>query len=112
MGVNRRGVGDQSIQRAKRRNGGKDRKQRKEHDPTRHREQPVVVETRIDAPEDVLPSGPWDLPRNHGMSPPARLLSTANLGRSRLVVFDLALRPLLGIGVRRRTGFARSLAAL
>ena len=112
MRVNRRGVGDQSVERDERRNGGKDRQQRKEDDATRDSEQPVVVETRIDAPEDVLPSGPGDLPRNHGMSSPARLLGAANLGRNRLVVLDLLLRPLVGDQVRRRRGFARSLATL
>jgi hypothetical protein len=110
MGVDRRSVGDQSIKRDERRNGGKDRQQGEKDNAARDGEQPIVIQARIDAPENILPPGPGDLPRNHGMSSPARLLRAAHLGGNRLVVLDLLLRPLVGIHVRRRTGFVQSLA--
>src|SRR3984885_172404 len=83
---------------------------REKDNAARDGEQPIVIQARIDAPENILPPGPGDLPRNHGMSSPARLLRPAHLGGNRLVVLDLLLRPLVGIHVRRRAGFFRSLA--
>ena len=107
MGINRRGVGDQSVERDERRNRGKDRQQRKEDDPSRDSKQPIVIHARIDAPEDILPPCPGNLPRSHGVPSPARLLRSAQLRGNRLVVLELLSWPLVGIDLCRRTRFAR-----
>src|SRR3984957_16732082 len=112
MRVNRRGVRDQSVKRDERRKGGKDRQQREEDDATSDSEQPIIIHARIEAPENILPPGPGVLPRNPGMSAPARLPRPPHLGANRLVVLDLLLRPLAGIHVRRRAGFFRSPAGV
>src|SRR4029077_13677356 len=102
MGSNRRGVRDQSVERDERRNRGKDRQQRKEDDSSRNSKQPVVIHARIDAPEDIGPPRPGNLPRSQGVSSPARLLRSAQLSRNRLVVLELLSWPLDGIDPCRR----------
>ena len=112
MGVNRRGVRYQSVKRDERRNCGKDRQQRIKDDPSRDSKQSIVVDAGIDAPQDILPACPRDLPRRSRAPSPALLLRPTNLRRDRLVVFDLLPRPFVGIDLRRRRQFAWSFAAL
>jgi hypothetical protein len=102
MGVNRRSVRYQSVERDERRNCGKDRQQRIEDDPRRDSKQSIVVDAGIDAPEDILPARPGNLPRSGCAPAPALLLGPMNLRGDRLVVFDLLPRPLVGIDLRRR----------
>ena len=110
--VNRRGVRDQSVERDERRNCGKDRQQRIEDDPSRDSEQPVVIDARINAPEDILPSCPGNVPRSRRAPSPPRLLRSAQLRGNRLIVLELLPWPLVGIDLCRRTRFARDLATL
>ena len=112
MRVNGRSVGDQSVERDERSDGREDRQQRIEDDASRDSEQPVVIHARIDAPEDILPTCPGNLPRSQGVASPALLLCSAQLGGNRLIVLDLLLRPFVGIDLGRRTSFVGSLAVL
>ena len=112
MGVYRRGVGDQSIERDERRNCRKDRQQRIEDDASRDGEQPVVDHARVDAPKDVFPPCPGNFPRRQSVSSPALLFRSAYLRRNRLIVLQLLPWPLVGIGRQHRGCIGGDFASL
>ena len=112
MRVNCRGVGDQSVERDERRNGGKDGQQRIEHDPGRDREQAIIIHARINAREDILPTCPGNAPRSRRPPPPSLLLRSAQLRENRLIVLELLPWPLVGIEVCRQTRVARDFGTL
>ena len=107
MRVDRRCVGDQSVERDERRDGGEDRQQRKEDDAARDSEQPVVVEARIDPPENVLPAPPGDLPRrgrapSPAPSPSLGAVARRSAGRSRFAPSASCRDRLAPLGKPRR----------
>jgi hypothetical protein len=112
MRINCRGVGDQSVERDERRNCRKDRQQRIEDDPSRDSEQSIVIDAGINAPKDVLPALPRNLPRSHRAPSSSGLLRPAQLRRNRLIVLELLSRPFSGLRLRRLTKVARDLAIL
>ena len=61
IGADGGGIGEQSVGRHQRRDGRKYREQPEEHDAGGGREQAVVVDLLIGAPQDVLPAGPGNL---------------------------------------------------
>ncbi len=99
--VDRRGVGDQAVERDEGRNGGKNRQQRIEDDASRDSEQSIVIDAGVDAPKYVLPSSPGNMPRRHRVSSPSRLLRSTHLRGNRLIVLELLLGPPFGIDLRR-----------
>ena len=112
MRIDRRSVGDQAIERDEGGDGGEDRQERIKDDARRDGEQPVVVETRIDPAENVLPAPPGDSPGRGRAPPPALLPRPAPLRGNRLVVLELLPRPLVGIGRLSRGGVGGIAAVL
>ena len=110
MRINCRCVGDQSVERDERRNGGKDRQQRVEDNSGGHGEQSVIVDTRVDAPKDILPTFPRNFPRSRRAPSTPRLLRSAPLVGNRLIVLELLSRPFGGFRVSWGTRFATGLA--
>ena len=100
MRINCRGVGDQSVERDERRNCGKDRQQRIEDDAGGDGKQSVIVDARIDAPKNILPTCPRDFPRSRRAPPAPTLLRPVQLRGDRLIVLNLLERPF--VGFRRR----------
>ena len=109
MRVDRRSVGDETVQRDERRDGRKDREQRIEDNPGRDGEQTIVIGGRVNAPENVLPAGPGNLPRSGRAASPPRLLRPPLLFNNRLIVLEVLLRPFIGIGLPYRRCFAACL---
>jgi hypothetical protein len=72
----------------------------------------LIISRQIDAPEDILPPCPGNVPRRHGVPSPAPLLGPAQLRRNRLIVLEVLPRPLVGIAGHRRRSFATDLATL
>ncbi len=102
MRVDRRGVGDQSVERYKRGKCGKDRQQRIEDDAGGDGKQSVIVDARIYAPKDILPACPRDFPRSCRAPSAPRLLRPVELGLDRLIVLELLARPFVGFRWRWR----------
>src|SRR5262249_11116292 len=83
--VDRRRLRKQPVQRDK---SGKRRKQGEQaikHNAGGDREQPVFADLLIDAPKNILPSAPGDLPGRVGTAAPPRLMRARVLQRFGLV---------------------------
>ena len=63
MVLDGRGLGEQAVDRHQSRKGGKEREQAIEGHARRHREDAILVDLLVDAPEDVLPALGGDLMR-------------------------------------------------
>lgn len=89
MGVNRRRVGDQPVERDERCDRRKDRQQRIENRTRRDGKKPIVVNACIDPPKDVLPAARRNMPRSNRPSTSSLLVGPTELRRNRLIVLEL-----------------------
>ena len=77
--VDVRRVGEKAVHRHQRRQRGEEGEDSVEDDPSRDREQTVVVDLRVEPPEDVFPAPPWDVPRRGGLSSASPLLKAPQI---------------------------------
>ena len=88
MRVDGRSVGDETVQRDERRDRRKDLRAANRRRPRPRRRANDLCRYRVNAPENVLPARPGNLPRSGDAASTPRLLRPALLFNNRLIVLE------------------------